>query len=83
MFMEAFWKQRDSRLDTPRNEFREEIEKRFRFVMENFGRLALREAWQTDQAIYMILGPPQSKDTYEWTPWAAPGRDLALHRGSD
>ena len=68
MFMEAFWKQRDPRPDTPRNEFREEIEKRFRFVMENFGRLALREAWQTDQGrIYMILGPPQSKDTYEGT----------------
>ncbi len=68
MFMEAFWKQRDPTPESPVNQFKEETEKRFRYVNESFGRETSREGWQTDRGrIYMILGPPKSTDNYEGT----------------
>jgi GWxTD domain-containing protein len=68
MFMEAFWKQRDPTPETAVNEYKEEMERRFKYVKETFGRETTREAWQTDQGrIYMILGPPKGRDNFEGT----------------
>lgn len=65
-FIEAFWKQRDPTPDTPVNEYKEEMEKRFAYVNEYFKRGTVREGWMTDMGrIYMTLGPPVSIDNHE------------------
>jgi len=64
-FIEAFWKQRDPTPETPLNEFKEEIIKRFETVNKEFGRDTPRPGWMTDRGrIYMILGPPNSRETF-------------------
>lgn len=65
IFMETFWNQRDPTPGTPRNEYKEEILERFQYVNKFFKRGTSREGWMTDMGkIYMILGPPISKDDY-------------------
>lgn len=66
VFIDAFWKQRDPTAGTPRNEFKEEHYRRFRYANEFFGRGTPRPGWKTDQGrIYIILGQPMSIETYE------------------
>ncbi len=58
-FIEIFWKQRDPTPGTPRNEFKEKLEKRFKYVNKYFK--SSRPGWMTDRGrIYMILGKPSS-----------------------
>jgi GWxTD domain-containing protein len=66
VFIEAFWKQRDPTPETPANEYKEEMEKRFAYVNKYYKRGTTRAGWMTDQGkIYMILGPPKSTNNYE------------------
>jgi GWxTD domain-containing protein len=59
IFIEAFWKQRDPTLGTPRNEFREEFYQRRKYANEFYGRGTPLPGWKTEQGrIYIILGPP-------------------------
>lgn len=68
IFIEAFWKQRDPTPATPQNEYRDEMEKRFKYVNEYFRRGTVREGWMTDMGrIYMTLGPPRSIERFEGT----------------
>jgi GWxTD domain-containing protein len=61
LFIEAFWKQRDPTPGTPRNEFKEEHYKRWRYANEYFGRGTPRPGWMTDRGrVYIVLGPPQN-----------------------
>jgi GWxTD domain-containing protein len=66
IFIDAFWKQRDPTPATPQNEYKDEMEKRFKYVNEYFRRGTVREGWMTDMGrIYMILGPPRSIERFE------------------
>ena len=68
VFVESFWKQRDPTPGTPKNEYREELLKRFQYVNEFYGRGTTREGWKTDMGrIHMILGPPASVEHFEAT----------------
>ncbi len=66
LFINFFWQQRDPTPGTPQNEYQEEIEKRFEHVNYYFKRGSTREGWKTDMGrIYMILGKPNSVESYE------------------
>ena len=66
LFINIFWQQRDPTPGTPENEYQKEIEARFAYVNENFRRGSGRPGWMTDMGrIYMILGKPNSKDSFE------------------
>jgi GWxTD domain-containing protein len=68
IFIETFWKQRDPTPGTPENEYREELQKRFKYCNEFYGRNTTRPGWMTDQGrIHMILGPPQGIERFEAT----------------
>jgi GWxTD domain-containing protein len=68
IFIEAFWKQRDPTPATPQNEYKVEIEQRFKYVNEYFRRGTVREGWMTDMGrVYMTLGPPRSIERWEGT----------------
>lgn len=68
VFMATFWKQRDPTPGTPENEYRDELEKRFKYCNEFLGRNTTRPGWQTDQGrIYMVLGAPQGIERFEAT----------------
>lgn len=66
IFVETFWKQRDPTPGTPDNEYKAEIEKRFKYCNEFYGRGTTREGWKTDMGrIHMVLGPPASVEHFE------------------
>ncbi|HUU06711.1 MAG TPA: GWxTD domain-containing protein [Patescibacteria group bacterium] len=66
LFIRLFWQQRDPTPGTEANEYRNEIEKRFRHVEQFFGRGTPRPGWMTDQGrIYMILGEPNSTESFD------------------
>ena len=68
IFIKAFWKHRDPTPGTPRNEYKEEIERRFRYVNRYFRTLSPKPPWMTDMGrIYMILGEPISRDHFVMT----------------
>ena len=65
LFIEAFWKQRDSVPETPENEFREEHYRRIRYANANFGKGTSRPGWKTDRGrIHIILGKPVNVNSY-------------------
>jgi len=71
IFIEDFWKVRDPTPDTPENEYKEEITRRFNYVNKRF--MAGRRGWMTDRGrIYMILGEPNSYDRYPGTSGIVP-----------
>lgn len=66
MFIEAFWKQRDSNPSTPENEFKKEHYRRIAYANQNFGRDAPGPGWRTAMGrIYITLGEPKSIDRFE------------------
>ncbi len=68
IFIEAFWKQRDPTAGTPQNEYKDEMESRFKHVNEHFRRGTVREGWMTDMGrVHMILGAPTSIERFEGT----------------
>jgi len=68
IFIEAFWKQRDPTPGTPQNEYKDEMEARFKYVNEYFRRGTVREGWMTDMGrVYMTLGAPRSIERWEGT----------------
>jgi GWxTD domain-containing protein len=61
---EEFWRERDPTPGTPRNEFLEEHERRFRYANERFG-VALTDGWRTDRGrIFILYGEPDQVDSY-------------------
>ncbi|MCK7478451.1 MAG: GWxTD domain-containing protein [Candidatus Moduliflexus flocculans] len=66
MFIEAFWKARDTDPSTPENEVKIEHERRIRFANDNFGRGRDAGGWRSDQGrIYIMLGEPKQIEKYE------------------
>lgn len=66
LFIDTFWKKRDPTPETPENEYKDEILKRFQYVNKFYHRGASQEGWQTDMGrIYMILGAPQNIERFE------------------
>lgn len=66
IFIEAFWKQRDPTDGTPQNEYKDEMEARFKYVNEYFRRGTVREGWMTDMGrVYMTLGAARSIERFE------------------
>jgi GWxTD domain-containing protein len=75
LFIRLFWRQRDPTAGTEANEFREEIERRFRHVNQYFGRGTPRPGWTTAMGrIYMILGAPNSSESFEQVPGVLPAQ---------
>ncbi len=73
LFIEAFWKNRDSVPVTDRNEFKEEHYRRIEYANRNYGRLSSVPGWKTDMGrIYIILGPPISIQRFEDSSFAYP-----------
>lgn len=63
VFIESFWKQRDPTPGTPKNEYKEEIQRRWDYVNTEFHKDTPRPGWMTDRGrIYMILGEPQTRE---------------------
>jgi GWxTD domain-containing protein len=66
IFIRTFWLQRDPTPGTTANEYKDEIEERFRHVLYTFKRGTNRPAWQSDMGrIYMVLGKPNSVSSNE------------------
>lgn len=66
IFIRTFWLQRDPTPGTTANEYKDEIEERFRHVLYTFKRGTSRPPWQTDMGrIYMVLGKPNSVNSLE------------------
>lgn len=58
-FIEYFWQIRDTKPETPQNEYRAEYQERWRYVQKNF--TAGKPGWRTDRGrIYLMLGAPSS-----------------------
>ncbi len=66
IFIRTFWLQRDPTPGTDANEYKNEVEERFRHVLYTFKRGTSRPPWQTDMGrIYMVLGKPNSVNALE------------------
>ncbi len=66
IFIGAFWKHRDPTPGTPRNEFREEHERRVKRANEVYGRGTPLPGWRTDRGrIYILLGEPRTVEQYD------------------
>jgi GWxTD domain-containing protein len=66
LFIRLYWQQRDPSPGSDVNEYRNEIESRFRHVNQYFGRGTSRPGWMTAMGrIYMILGEPNSTESFD------------------
>lgn len=66
MFIEAFWKQRDTNPSTPENEYKEEHYRRINYANQKFGRESPGQGWQTARGkIYITLGEPRMIERFE------------------
>jgi GWxTD domain-containing protein len=66
MFIEAFWKARDTDPATPQNEFKDEHSRRIEYANLWFGRGRKAGGWRSDMGrIYVTLGEPKSIEKYE------------------
>lgn len=66
LFIEAFWRNRDSNQLDDRNEFREEHFRRIEYANRHFGRISSLKGWKTDRGrIYITLGPPISVQMFD------------------
>ncbi len=66
IFIRTFWLQRDPTPGTTANEYKDEIEKRFKHVLHTFSRGTSKPAWKTDMGrFYMILGEPNTVNALE------------------
>lgn len=75
LFIRLFWQQRDPTPGTEANEYRSEIETRFRHVNQFFGRGTPRPGWMTAMGrIYMILGEPNSTESFDNVPEVYPAQ---------
>ena len=75
LFIGLFWQQRDPTPGTEANEYRSEIENRFRHVNQFFGRGTPRPGWMTAMGrIYMILGEPNSTESFDNVPDVYPAQ---------
>jgi GWxTD domain-containing protein len=65
LFIKTFWLQRDPTPGTPENEYKDEMQKRFAYANDHYGRGAGRPGWMTDMGrFYMILGKPNSVEQF-------------------
>lgn len=66
LFIEAFWKQRDTNPNTPDNEFKKEHYRRINYANNFFGRESPGPGWRSDMGrVYITLGEPKSTEKYE------------------
>jgi GWxTD domain-containing protein len=66
IFIDAFWKQRDSDPLTPENEFKVEHYKRLAYANQFLGKEGPGAGWRSDMGrLYIILGQPQQIERYE------------------
>ncbi|MCP5052194.1 MAG: GWxTD domain-containing protein [bacterium] len=75
IFIRSFWLQRDPTPGTIENEYKNEIEERFRYVRKYFKRGSSKPGWMTDMGrFWMILGKPNSIERYESNPGMFPAQ---------
>ncbi|MGB7294582.1 MAG: GWxTD domain-containing protein [Candidatus Aminicenantales bacterium] len=66
LFIEAFWKHRDTNPATEENEFRREHYRRIGHANRYYGRVTPKPGWKTDRGrIYIILGEPTEVQEFE------------------
>jgi GWxTD domain-containing protein len=66
IFIEAFWKQRDTDPLTPENEFKVEHYKRLAYANQFLGKEGPGAGWRSDMGrLHIILGLPQQIDRFE------------------
>jgi GWxTD domain-containing protein len=66
IFIEAFWKQRDTDPLTPENEFKVEHYKRLAYADQFLGKEGPGAGWRSDMGrLHIILGAPQQIERYE------------------
>jgi GWxTD domain-containing protein len=76
-FIANFWKSRDSRPDTPENEFREEFDKRVAFADARFAQDEVRGSLTDRGMVFILLGPP----SYSGKKMLRTGDDIADDSG--
>jgi len=75
LYINLFWKLRDPTPGTTENEYKKEIQRRFEYVNTFYGRGTPRPGWKTDMGrIYMILGQPNSIETFDNQPGLFPAQ---------
>ncbi len=57
-FIAKFWKEHDSKPETPENEFREEFERRVAFADQYFTQGETRGSYTDRGTVFVLLGPP-------------------------
>ncbi|MGD8778232.1 MAG: GWxTD domain-containing protein [Ignavibacteria bacterium] len=63
-FLYNFWARRDTRLETPRNEFKEEYMQRVEYANRNFGH-QFKDGYKSDRGrVYLLYGEPDLLDRY-------------------
>ncbi|MBM3296089.1 MAG: GWxTD domain-containing protein [Candidatus Aminicenantes bacterium] len=66
LFIEAFWKHRDTNPATEENEYRQEHYRRISYANHFYGRTTPKPGWMTDRGrIYIILGEPNDVQRFE------------------
>ncbi|HLP62151.1 MAG TPA: GWxTD domain-containing protein [Candidatus Deferrimicrobium sp.] len=68
-FIKEFWKKRDPNPETPENEAKIEFDQRVEFINRWFNEgTGKGRGWDSDRGkIFLYLGPPDSRNTYERT----------------
>lgn len=80
IFMDDFWRVRDPSAGTPKNEYKEEYERRLEHVEKHFGRGTPRQGRDTDRGrMYLLLGEPMNIKTFPWTQLAYPAEMWWFH----
>jgi GWxTD domain-containing protein len=73
IFIDAFWKIRDSNPDTPENEFKIEHFRRITYANQWYGRESPTPGWRTDMGkVYIRLGEPKEIQRFESLPEVRP-----------
>ncbi|OGD28308.1 MAG: hypothetical protein A2Y56_11970 [Candidatus Aminicenantes bacterium RBG_13_63_10] len=66
LFIEAFWKHRDTNTATEENEYKREHYRRVNHANHFYGRVTTKPGWKTDRGrIYIILGEPNDIQRFE------------------
>ena len=79
-FIERFWRVRDPSAGTPKNEYKDEYDRRIEHVEKHYGRGTPRKGRQTDRGrMYLLLGEPMNVKTFVWTQEAYPAELWWFH----
>ncbi|HEX7828925.1 MAG TPA: GWxTD domain-containing protein [Thermoanaerobaculia bacterium] len=82
-FIDLFWVRRDPTAGTPRNEFREEFQRRVQYADLSFEEKRKRGALTDRGQVYILLGPPENGSRDSMTVQGPSGMSAASARTGD